>query len=156
MTQADAVLRDLIARILEGHGFGRSGGTFVRRLEEVVQSVELQKSQWGRQYYLNIGFWILALGPIARVRDRDMQIRLRFDLVLPAEERARIASLLDLDSLLEQHERLSELESLLHRALVPFLEAERSVSALRRGVEEGPLKSGFIKANAKEFLTRPQ
>lgn len=62
--------------------FRRNGMQWSRSLSEVRQSLELQQSVFGGQYFLNIGLWLMALGDSTAAKDKDMHIRLRSDSLL--------------------------------------------------------------------------
>lgn len=55
-------LRLALEDVLGPAGFTRKGDSWYRRSEEIVEVVNLQKSQWGAQFYLNYGIWLRALG----------------------------------------------------------------------------------------------
>jgi hypothetical protein len=58
----DSIVGSALSNCLEPEGFRRHRQTWHRNHDDVVEVVNLQKSQWSERYYLNIGIWLRALG----------------------------------------------------------------------------------------------
>ena len=104
-------------RLAQEHGFKRKGQrNWVRRTSDFVQLVNLQRSQWSEDRYLNFAMWPLALGEPPTVAESKFHFRTR------AEKMAT-----DLDGFFACADRLSTLDDL--RAAT----ASREVSCLMTG-----------------------
>src|SRR5215472_12199781 len=110
--------------------FRCKGKTWSFANEEVVQLVNLQKSQWGNQYYINFAIWLKALGqPPRDLKEHQCHIRLRdSDLV---EDDTLPKQALDLENQLDDRTRSEALKSILRGTLNPFALACRTLEGLR-------------------------
>lgn len=71
-------IRALAAR-LKPIGFKRRGATWHRATDETIQVVNVQGSQWGPEYYLNIGTYLRALGAEATPPESRCHVRARIE-----------------------------------------------------------------------------
>ena len=51
-----------LAVLLKPLGFKKTRGTWHRTTEDTIQIINVQGSQWGPEYYLNVGTYLRALG----------------------------------------------------------------------------------------------
>src|SRR5687768_16875283 len=98
-----------------------------RRSDEVIAVSGLQKSQYGRQYYFNQGFWLREISDDRHPQVDACHIRLRLETLLP-DERHRIASLLDLEQEMIDVQRIEEIVALLEDRLLPIIERGDSLA----------------------------
>jgi len=77
MSETQKVLEQAIARVLRPLGYTRRGSTWHRVRDEVVSVVNLQKSQWGEDWYLNLGVYLKSVGDEARPPEARCHIRCR-------------------------------------------------------------------------------
>ena len=152
MSESKSVLQDAIDEALSSVGFNRRGAQWLRESPDVVQSVELQKSQFGAQYYVNLGVWLKALGRIGRIRDKDMHIRLRADALLNPLELDAWVKVLDLDRSMARSDRAAQVASMIRRRVIPQLETWQAAVALRHALEHGDLREAFVRAEARVAL----
>ncbi len=152
MTAANPI-RTALQDALEPVGFHRKGDSWFATSEDVVQVVNLQKSQYGQQYYVNVGLWLSALGPPAKPQPKEEQchIRLRLTAISPDENELR--RLLDLETAISEGTRKSELAALVASQLVPFMGSAKTVSGVRTLLERGALKKAMVHAAAKKLLS---
>jgi hypothetical protein len=91
------------------HGFRRKGArNWVRRTEDFIQLVNLQRSQWSADdHYLNFALWPLAMGEPPSIAESKFQFRTRGECLgavdLPgffaaADELKTLAALRDAES----------------------------------------------------------
>ena len=71
-----------ITELLKPSSFKREAGTWRRRLPEVIQVLNLQKSRWGNQYYVNSGVLIRASHEIARPKPHQCHLLGRPEMIL--------------------------------------------------------------------------
>jgi hypothetical protein len=65
-------------RLAQQYGFKRKGQrNWVRRTPDFVQLVNLQRSQWSDERYLNFAMWPLALGEPPTFAESKFQFRTR-------------------------------------------------------------------------------
>lgn len=152
MNEGKQTLLSALELALAPHGFVRKGSLLTRRSEEVVQSLELQKSQWGHQYYLNVGVWLTILGSIGLIQDKDMHVRIRADSLLEEEAQKKLSQCLDLEQSVNGFEREEQLQEIVGKSLLPKLQYWRSIAGLRDDMKLGLLASAFLAAVARKAL----
>lgn len=75
------VARDVVQRAFDWfgreHGFTRRSGDLFKQSEEVVAVLDLQRSDYGRSYYINVGFTLNQLhgGPVSKFGLCDIRLR---------------------------------------------------------------------------------
>lgn len=150
MSTRNAVQRAL-DRFAHQAGMERRSGAWYRHSAEVIAVSDLQKSQYGLQYYFNQGFWLRALGDELYPKGSRCHISLRLETLVP-ENRQRIASLLDLGQEIADEERIEELVALLSDRVLPLIERGGSLVGLRAMVDNRTLASAAIRGPAQQAL----
>ena len=125
-----------------GLGFTTKGSTAHRQSSDVIQVLDLQRSNYGRQYYINLGIALKSLGATNVLREEHCHIRVRLDSV--ADAGTDVARLLDLDQPFAVDERISSLELEAGTPIRQFFEATASLSALKALYRSGRLRRAFI------------
>jgi hypothetical protein len=69
------VLESAIHGVLKPQGFTKKGATWRRVSNEIISVLNLQKSQWGDDYYINVGVFIKSVGSREDPRKHDCHIR---------------------------------------------------------------------------------
>ena len=150
MSQRNAVHRGVDRFGKESSGEKKSGGWYWRS-DEVVAVVDLQKSQYGPKYYVNVAFWLRAVGDERWPKTWKSHIAMRIE-DLPGVERDRVECLLDLESDVADEQRVDELSALLTTAVAPFIERGNSLVGLRSMIDDGTLKRWLLRVPAQEQL----
>ncbi|MCA9096658.1 MAG: DUF4304 domain-containing protein, partial [Planctomycetaceae bacterium] len=87
-----------IAPTLKLHGFKKKGSTWHRAAGGFIQVFNVQGSQWGKSFYLNLGIYIKALGDKTTPTEYECHIQSR--VLRDAEGLARLNTLLNLENAL--------------------------------------------------------
>jgi hypothetical protein len=139
MSEAQKDLEQAIARVLKPLGYTKRAATWHRDREQVVSLVNLQKSQWGEDWYLNLGVYLKALGSEVRPTEARCHVRCR------AASLGRREMPRDADGL----------SALIGDVAVPWLDA----LATERGIAEflASERSGacFVHQRARELVGAP-
>jgi len=151
-------LEKLLTSLLRPLGFRRERRNWRLDLPEMIQVVNLQRSQWSNSFYLNIGVFVKALqnepDPVhnpAKPSDVDCHFQARLGDLFPgppvpptkiSAEQIRLHELLDLeDRRIDPTARESELRAMIEHRMLPFLELCRSeagiLSAIKRKLAPG-------------------
>jgi hypothetical protein len=77
VTDLQKDLEQAIARILKPLGYAKRGATWHRDRDALVSVLNLQKSQWGEDWYLNLGVYLKRLGDEARPSEARCHVRCR-------------------------------------------------------------------------------
>jgi Domain of unknown function (DUF4304) len=135
-------------------GLERKGSVWFRRSDTVVAVVGLQKSQYGRSYYVNVGFWLRELGDNRFPKEERCHIRVRLG-GLATDQRERINELLNLDYELPETVRVSELVALLNDVLLPAIERGANIDGLRAMRADGTFRAAGVSGPAADVLSAP-
>jgi Domain of unknown function (DUF4304) len=131
--------------------FEKKSGSWYRRSDEVISVSNLQKSQYGPQYYFNQGFWLRQLDDERYPKSNRAHIVTRLEDLVPEVEQ-RIGELLDLDHEMSDEQRIDELVTLLNAHLLPLIERGDSLAGLRSMVDDGTLAGAGIQGPAQVAL----
>lgn len=137
MSETQKVLEQAIAHILRPLGYTKRAATWHRDREEVVSVLNLQKSQWGDFWYLNLGVYLKALGSEARPAESRCHVRCRADTLVG---RRMAKDPIGLAALVED-------------AAVPWLEALSTERGVADFLGSEPSKSCFVHRGARELLS---
>ncbi|HEY9323601.1 MAG TPA: DUF4304 domain-containing protein [Agromyces sp.] len=133
-----------------GAGFHKHKGAWYRRSDEVVTVIDLQKSQYGPQYYLNIGLWFRAIEDLQYPKPVSCHVVNRLVSELPEAVSDDLNRLLDLET--EVPDRDTELRDLLDTYLVPLLGDFRDIAGLRSPRGELFLQRSGVRGPAQALL----
>lgn len=146
------VVQETFDRFMKSAGFAKRSGSWYRSSDEVVTVVELQKSQYGPKYYINLGLWLRALGESTAPKEQSCHVRTRLSSLVGAKEEDQLASLLDAGSGLSQSEQRDDLWSFLEAWLAPAISACDSVSRLRSGDGQRVVSAALVTGPAQRLL----
>ena len=143
--------RNVIQRTFDAcgksHFTKKRSGTWKRKLGQVEQSLNLQKSQYSLLYYVNVELAFPAEGEGAYIKGRAERL-------LSSEDGERLAILLDLDGhpMLDEH-RDAELGELFDR-LVWVLDDLASIEAIAVKDADGGFKAMGVTGLARAAIDR--
>lgn len=150
MSEANAIQAALAGFALSAGAVKRSGAWY-RRGDDVVTVLELQKSQYGPKYYLNIGLWLLSLGDVPYPKPVQCHAQTRLEVQVPQVLRPELEKLMDLEAPIDDEDRRSQLQMLFSEHLSPILDVSRRVATLRSD-GAGFLKPAAIRGPAVPLL----
>jgi hypothetical protein len=131
-------------------GMLKHSGSWYRDHGEVTTVLNLQKSQYGLRYYVNIGLWLHVIGEATFPPERECHVRLRLDAL--ATDTYETEKLLDLGSDVPEGERGRRLSALLQSIVGPFLERVATVEGVREMGRQGLLRAAAIRGPALRVL----
>jgi len=157
MTMDTKTLETLFAQALKAQGFKKKRRNWYRQAKDVLQVVNLQKSDWGPQFWLN-----LALVPEGMTVEGMPQpphykcpIRIRLGSAYP-DKRAVIDTLLDLEDVgLSDEQRTEGIEKMFHEMVLPFMDRLQTIDDLKRAIDDGTLRRSALDLVAKKHLGLP-
>jgi hypothetical protein len=132
-------------------GMTKRSGTWYRQRGDVIAVLNLQRSQYSPLYYVNLAWWLCALGPDQFPSDHKCHVRMRADGDA-RESWARMAELLDLERDIPEEARASALGTLMRMEVLPFLIDNASVERLKTLATEGGFRHGLVMGSAFPFL----
>ncbi len=151
MSKTPEDIEKLFTRLLKPEGFKRDGRNWRRDLPELILVVNLQRSRWGANFYLNIGVFVKAIhGEPWDIRDRsrprseESHYRIRLEdlfadqqIVPPNKISAaveRMHRLLDFLDRIGAARREAELTAIIEERLIPFLRRCKDEAGLRAAI----------------------
>ncbi|MBL8711477.1 MAG: DUF4304 domain-containing protein [Alphaproteobacteria bacterium] len=134
--------------------FQRKSSTWYRYLDETILVVNLQKSNFGKQYYINLGIFAKDLrGDPDDKRDpkeSDCHIRIRLDALEPADQ-DRLRLLLNLeDNSIDAAERQQGIAIAVARTALPFLIQCSTRQSIRYADSIGKLSGAIVHKSIRE------
>lgn len=118
----------------KSNGFRRKGTTLYRDQEETIAVVNLQGSQYGGRYYVNVALWLRAVEeePFPKAHKCHLQTRLTTLRALNASEDE---AYLNLSSDLSDEDRRRDFRAALDSLVTPALADSGTLAALQRHPE---------------------
>ena len=148
---ANPISRELAA-FCKGEGMARRSSSWYRRTsDEVIQVLNLQRSQFSPRYYVNLGFWLLGLGDNEFPKEFECHVRIRLDAFL-RERGDALTGLLDLDAPVPESERRAQLHAILMTSIQAVLAEGVVLSGLRHLHMKGRVRGEAIRGTALPLL----
>lgn len=148
--------RNVIQRTFDEFGRSLGGskksGSWYITGPDAIAVLNLQKSQYGPRYYLNVGLWFLVLGAEANPKLTHCHVQGRLEALVPADHRGNLETLLDLDQVVDDEERRTELLGVLALQLEPLIEAGTSFDGLATEAGQRLLMKSLIDGDGQRFL----
>lgn len=150
-----AILTNAIDNVLGTAGFSRKGASWYLSSPDTVGIVDLQRSDYGKQYYLNIAIWLKNLGDTTTPKEHQCHIRCRATSLTGIDSSA-IQQLFDVqDQSLTDAERTARIEEFICERVLPFIREATSLATLQVAFREGRLPKGcLIHRDARALLSR--
>jgi hypothetical protein len=143
-------LQRALAPALKLRGFKKSGATWRKESGDAIGVLNLQGSQWGPSFYLNLGVYFRALGDGDQPPESHCHIRTRLTEIVPNRE--RLNALLNFEQPVEDNVRARELETLVLEHGLPWLETVSTVAGARKYYSSQAPKSPWVTKEARAFL----
>lgn len=145
-------LTEAIGKPLKLMSFKRKSDTWHLNGDETVRVLNLQKSSYGPQYYINIGVWLNYLGQAELPKVSKCHIQFRWESLIPQDEK-RLERLLDLaEKSLSDHDRAFEISNLLEAYVLPFFCIAETLNSLRTLYKSDRWPVSLVSVKAQEIL----
>lgn len=143
-------IQRILAPALRARGFTKTGATWRKAYPDAIAVLNLQGSQWGPSFYVNLGIYLRALGTNEKPLEYDCHIRTRLDELVP--DRARLAQLLDFDQPMADPDRFGEVVRAVSEYAVPWLDHVSSIIGAREYCRSAHPRSPWLTADARQLL----
>jgi len=138
--------------VLRETGFKVRTNTWHKQCQDTILVVNLQKSQWGPQYYINLAVWVKQLGDASTPKEYQCHIRQRAT-DLPDKRAKTLERALDLeDESMSIEQREACIDELMRESAIPFLESLSTLEGIRSALEAQKLKGCFVNRQLKELF----
>jgi hypothetical protein len=151
----DAV-QTAVAAVARAGGFKGGPRTWRKEVPLGLAVLNLQKSSWGPQYYINFGVYVRALGPLTEPRAEQCHYSARAESTFSASEEwqpERWEDLLNLECVESDEVRQREIEMFLSEDVLPFMEQIGTDAGLRTAFAQGRLTQALMLV-LKDYLGR--
>lgn len=146
------IIQTTFDEFAQSSGFTKKSGSWYRRSSETIVVLNLQESQYGPQYYVNVALWLLGIGPEEEApKENHCHVRTRLELLVPTPK-GRATTLLDLTSPLDDRTRREELLTLLDSDLLPVVDACATLENLRSGEGRRLIDVSLVEGPAQRLL----
>jgi hypothetical protein len=136
---------------LKGQGFTKKSGSWYLDKSQAILVAQLQKSQYGDKYYINLGIFLKALGDKQFPKEPQCHVRLRLcSVVGELLEKALDAECNSISDL----ERKTTIETAVRDSAIPLLLTGSSTEGLRELMNEGKFTKAFIHKDVKALTQR--
>ena len=147
------IIEEAIAGVFKEAGFKKRGTTWHLNIHECICVVNLQKSQWGEQYYINLGVLLKRLAPVSSPNESQCHIRERLSEIVPNTSQCEKA--LNLEEPLPTQQRIAIITGMLREHALPFLLSLQSSDGIRKALRSERLRPSVVTLSAKKFLKLP-
>lgn len=144
-------IQSILAPIFKRHGFKRKGATWYFQTSEFTTVFNIQGSQFGPSFYLNMGVYIRSLGEKEIPMSYDCHVFIRLDGIVPDPK--KLQELLDFESTVTRDKRFQELAGLVEDYAVPWLLQMCSKEPLKAFLIDRGISS--IRKAARDYLGIP-
>lgn len=111
------------SRVAENEQFHRVGPVWIRDRGVVLDVLELQRSNHGRYYYINVGVFLKEAEAPKRIRyTADCHLDVRAESLVPHDLKLRLIRATDLEVDLSQDSRLGTIAEAVHEYVLPFFD----------------------------------
>jgi hypothetical protein len=139
---------------LVASGFSRRGSLWYRHLSETILIVDVQKSPFDEQHYVNAAVFVKALSqtnPMKIPREYQCHIRTRLETLRSTD--TALLEILHLDNhAVDDFERRRLVMNAVRESVVPFLVRCSTVDGIREAYREGLLHNMFVHLVVRELI----
>jgi hypothetical protein len=144
---------------LKGAEFRRKSSTWYRDLHETVLVVDVQKSNFGEQYYVNLGVLVKGLpvpdGGKLPPKENQCHIRLRIE-ALKHDEEDQLKQILNLeDGSIGAADRKQGIARAIVRIALPFLMQCSTRAGIKDADRQGQLDSALVHKSIRDAILSP-
>lgn len=149
MAKKSAFIETAIDEVLRDEGFMKKSRSWHKLCDETVFLVDLQKSNWGEQYYVNLGVLLRGLRDIPRPKLLECHVRDRLESLTASN--VELCKALDLeDKSITDKERADLIKRIIKESGLPFLKRWDSVEKFRERILRGDTDMAVVRPEVRE------
>lgn len=133
-------------------GGSKKAGCWYVAGSDAIIVLNLQKSQYGPKYFINVALWFTGIGEAITPKPSHCHVQTRLETLVPEAVRLQVEALLDLDVGIDDGERQTELWEVLTRQLEPVIEAGKTLEGLGTDTGRHLLSKSLIDGDGQRFL----
>lgn len=143
-------LASAIAPLMKDSGFKKSRFNWHRNMDNVVQVLNLQGSQWSKSMYVNLGIYFLEIGSEEKPLEHDCHVRERLTGV--STDLARCNELCDFENTIPELQRYQEIAELIQDAALPWLARCSTKEGARKYIQSEKKHGLPVSIDVKKYL----
>lgn len=143
------IFKKVITSSFENTAYVKKGQSWYLDGEDAIIVVNLQKSNFGEEYFMNIGIWLKGLGSTLFPKENQCHLFIRLERLFP-EDRELITRGFSLET--TNMQTLSDLSEFIKFKLFPFLQDCTNINKLKDFAAMGKFKAGLIRKETKDYL----
>lgn len=155
MKAASSPIKTAMAHELRSAGFKARGTSWYKHAPDTLLVVNLQKSVYGPQHYINLAAWVKQLGDAEAPKEYQCHIRVRATSLLSPNAEALGHALNLEDESMDTEQREAFIARFMREEAIPFLESLGTWEGIRVAVNAGKLKKGLIYKEVGVLLQAP-
>jgi hypothetical protein len=144
---------DQLAHDMKSRGFRKMGATWHRDQGQIIQVMNIQKSQWYDRFYINVGIYLKDLGSETRPSEYQCHVRCRSEQLVAPAELSELHLLLNFTEPVLSVERYARLRALIAKSALAWFDANSTKEALANTLRVADIKGFFIIKGLTESLT---
>jgi hypothetical protein len=148
-----SLLKEALSKTLEKYDCRRKTNSWYCSNDETVIMVNLQKSQYGEQYYVNFGIALRQLVPEQFPKEQHCNIRFRLASVVPQAMQSECQLAFDLENnAYSDKDRIAVVVSLVEGYGIPILLEGKSVASIAAAYKKKIIPEWAFSRKAIELL----
>jgi hypothetical protein len=147
-------LESVFGAHLIAQGFKRKASTWYRQAEGALHVIDLQKSNYGMQFYVNLCCVPLGMEieGMPTPKEHKCPIRVRLTSMAPGQK-PLIEKAFDLEAdSLSEDERTKAITKVVCEVILPFMSQLKDASSIREIIRGGELKTAWVNLAAQRYL----
>ena len=146
-------IKDAFTAAMKKAGFQKKSDGWYLDADDAILVANLQKSDDGDQYYVNLAVWLKALGEVAFPKEYQCHIRMRAWRLEPEQRKYLEGELFNLENPeISDATRRELVRSFLETKAIPFLRSCSTLRGLKQLYRENRLKGAAIMVRAQQIL----
>src|ERR1700683_2441378 len=148
---SNKIVEKAIDDLLSKAGFKRKGKVWYVDNAETFSLLELQKSNYGDQYYINLAVFVKKLGSNPFPKEHQCHVRGRLTSLL--KDKSDAEKSLDLENVsIPMEKRIASVSSMIKDIALPLLSEMRSMGGIKRLLIENKLEEFLVSLKLKKLL----
>lgn len=147
------IIEKILKKLLIAKGFKQKKNCWYIDLVETIALIDLQKSKWGNQYYINLAINLKSiLGTNLYPKENESHIRTRLTSLLSENEKLNLEKSLNLeDELYSEIQRKQLITSTIITIVMPIFENLSSIKLIKEFLIKPESKKYLIDRKVKEI-----
>ena len=146
-------IREALSTLLKTHGFKKKSNSWYLDNEECVSVVNLQKSQYGDQFYINLGIAFKTLGTVDFPAAYKCHVQFRLEEAIPDSEQDKYKVAMNM----ENHsnfpdDRKAIVSTLMEIYGLPMLRESSSAKGVEAAYKGGRLVGAAVLRQVKDLF----